>query len=144
MTLRTTRERVFQTCLFELGGIALVTPLYAWIYGASSHEGLLLLVAISLAVLIWAPIYGRMFDTIEQFHTGRLASDRPHHVRILHAILYEATAVCMTLPLAMSIAGLTIWEAAALNLQLTLFYVGYAYLFHIAYDRARPVQHVVI
>ena len=140
MALRTTRERVLQTCLFEVGGIALVTPLYATVYGASSHEGLTLLVAISLAVLVWAPIYGKLFDTVDYRLTHRVASDRPHHVRLLHAVLYEATAVAMTLPLAMQIAGLTLWEAAALNVQLTLFYIAYAYVFHLTYDAMRPVQ----
>lgn len=111
-------------------------------FDASSHEGLTLLIAISIAVLIWAPIYGKIFDTLEFVSTGRVASDRPHRVRVLHAFLYELTAVCMTLPLAMLIAGLTIWEAAALNVQLTLFYIAYAYFFHIAYDHARPVRAV--
>ena len=139
MTLRTTRERVLQTCLFEVGGIALVTPLYAWIYGASSHEGLMLLIAISIAVLIWAPVFGTVFDMLERHWTGRVASDRPHHIRVLHAVLYEATAVSVTLPLAMSIGGLNVREAAALNVQLTLFYIAYAYVFHLMYDTVRPV-----
>ena len=142
MTLRTTRERVLQTCLFEVGGIAIVTPFFVLIYGTSSHEGLLLLVAISVAVLVWSPIYGKVFDTIEQKFSKRVASDRQHHVRLLHAILYEVTAVSMSLPLAMSIAGLSIWEASALNVQLTLFYIGYAYVFHLVYDTVRPVQPV--
>jgi len=80
MAFRATCERVLRTCLIELGGIVLVTPLYAWIYGASSHEGVLLLIVISLAVLVWALVYGRIFDTIEQMTSGRLASDRPHAV----------------------------------------------------------------
>ncbi len=142
MTLRTTRERVLQTCFFEVGGIVLVTPIYAWVYGVSSHEGVTLLVAISLTVLIWAPIFGRIFDTVEQRTSGRVASDRPHHIRVLHAVLFEATAVSITLPIAMGIAGFSFWQAAALNVRLTMFYIVYAYLFHLIYDQLRPVQPV--
>ena len=139
MSLRTTRERVLQTCLFELGGIALVTPLYMALFGASAKEGYVLIIAISIAVTIWAPLYGMAFDCVEQRLTGRLASDRPHRVRALHAVLYEVTSVSVTLPLVIAISGHTMFEALALNIQLTLFYVGYAYLFFLGYDKLRPV-----
>jgi len=46
----------------------------------------------------------------------------------------------MTLPVAMSIEGLTIWEAAALNVLLTLSYIVYSYGLHLISDTVRPVQ----
>ena len=136
---RTPLERALQTCLFEIGGIALVTPLYMRWHGAEAHDSYTLMIALSLAVLMWAPLYSAAFDIVEQHHTGRVASDRPHSLRVLHAIGYEVSCVTVTLPLAMAVGGLSFWEAASLNIQLTVFYIGYAYLFFLGYDWARPI-----
>ena len=139
-TTRPLRERVHQTCAFEIIGIACVTPLFMLIYGGHASEGWALVVAISAAVMIWAPVYGYVFDTIEARKTGRVASDRPQGLRVLHATLYEITAVGMSLPLAMGIGGLTLPQALGMNVWLTLFYVVYAYGFFWVYDKLRPVK----
>ncbi|MEY1555230.1 PACE efflux transporter [Yoonia sp. R2331] len=140
LATRTLRERILQTCAFEAIGIACVTPLFMAFYGGHASESLALMIAISLAVMIWAPLYGFIFDRIEGRRTGRVASDRPNAVRVLHAVLYELTAVSVTLPLAMAIGGLTFGQAIGLNIWLTLFYVAYAYGFFLIYDRLRPVR----
>jgi uncharacterized membrane protein len=41
----------------------------------------------------------------------------------------------------MWLGGHTMREALAVNLSLTLFYVGYAYVFHLLFDWLRPVRH---
>ncbi len=140
VSTRTLRERIFQTCAFEVIGIACVTPLFMAVYGGHASESLTLMVAISVAVMIWAPIFGFVFDRIEARKTQRVASERPARIRVLHAVLYELTSVSVTLPLAMAVGGLTFGQAVGMNIWLTLFYVGYAYAFFLAYDRLRPVQ----
>ncbi len=137
---RSLRERVLQTCAFEAIGIAFVTPLFMAFYGGHASESLSLMLAISLAVMVWAPLYGWLFDRIEGRKTGRVASDRSTRGRVLHAFLYEITSAGMTLPLAMALGGLTFGQAIGLNLWLTLFYVAYAYVFFLTYDRLRPVR----
>lgn len=140
MATRTLRERALQTLAFEALGIALVTPAFMALSDGHAGESLALMVAITLAVLIWAPLYGFIFDRLEQRKTGRIASDRPQAVRLLHAVLYELTSVSMTLPLAMILGGLTMNQALGLNIGLTVFYIGYAYVFFLIYDWLRPVQ----
>jgi len=140
MTKRSLQERVLQTICFEAIGIACVTPLYVAFFGGHSTEGLALFVAMSGVVMLWAPLFGMVFDWVEWQGTNRLASDRPHAIRLLHAVLYEVTSVAMTLPLAMSLGGLSFTQALGLNLVLTLFYIVYAYGFFWAYDRIRPVS----
>lgn len=136
---RTLRERALQTLCFETIGVVLVTPLYMWSRGAEAHEGATLIIAISVAVMIWAPLYSLVFDMLEQRRCNRVASDRPHRLRVVHAVGYEVTCVAVTLPLAMVIGGLSLTQAAGLNIQLTLFYIVYAYVFFLVYDRLRPV-----
>ena len=96
--LRNARERVLQTLLFEAGGLLLVTPLVAWVTGAHAGESLLLLVALSVAVMLWAAIYNTVFDRLEARIAGRVASARPHRLRMLHALGLEVSSVLGHLP----------------------------------------------
>jgi uncharacterized membrane protein len=140
MTLRCIRERIYQTLAYELGGLVLATPLYSIAFGASQHNSLLLTAALSLAVMIWSPIHNTVFDWAEFRLTRRLASDRPHGLRLVHAAMHEATAVIATLPLIMWLGGHGLWTALCIDIGLTLLYTGYAYVFHILYDWLRPVR----
>ncbi len=140
MKLRSVKERVIQTVAFEAIGIALVAPSYAYFAGSSISKGFALIALLSLVILLWAPIYNTLFDVIDQSCTGRPASDRPHNLRILHATLHEVSAVTMTCPILIWFGGHTIWGALSFNLGLTLTYTAYTYVFHIIYDRLRPVQ----
>ena len=139
MTLRTMKERVIQTLSFELGGLLVVAPVYAFLSGANAEESLSLLVALSIAVMVWSPLHNTLFDIADFRMTGRLASDRPHRLRVVHAVSHEATSIIVTLPLIMYLGGYGFWQGLFVDLGLTLAYTAYAYLFHIVFDRLRPV-----
>lgn len=139
MTQRSLRERVLQTLCFEAIGIVCVTPWFMWVYGAEGRQSFLLIAAISMIVVVWAPLYGWFFDWCEAQHTDRVASDRPHRIRLVHAVLYETSSITITLPMAMSLGGLSLTEAFSLNVGLTIFYIFYAYVFFLTYDRLRPI-----
>lgn len=143
MTLRSPRERLLQTFCFEAGGLLLVTPAYAVLTGSTQGEGLVVIAALALAVMIWSPIHNSLWDWVEHRRTGRVASDRPQVQRIVHALSHEATTVVVTLPLLMLLGGHDFWTALLLDLGLSLFYAGYAYVFHVIYDCARPVRPLV-
>jgi uncharacterized membrane protein len=118
----------------------MVTPVYALIFGSTAGEGFTLLLALSVAVMVWSPCFNTLFDWTDLRFSGRVASDRPHGLRLVHAVLHEASSVIVTLPLILWIGGLTISMALMLDLGLTLFYSAYAYVFHVIYDRLRPVR----
>ncbi|NIZ61070.1 hypothetical protein DL239_08785 [Sedimentitalea sp. CY04] len=140
MTLRNLRERVMQTLSFEVTGIVMVSPLYAALAGTRVVDGVALIAMLSIVILVWSPLHNYIFDVCEFKTTNRVASDRPHRVRVFHAFSHEATAVMITCPLMMYVAGHSLLQALSFNLGLTLFYTGYAYVFHIAYDKLRPVS----
>jgi uncharacterized membrane protein len=144
MVLRSTRERVYQTLAYEIGGILLATPLYAILFGKDTSQSLALLIAMSVAVLVWSPIHNTLFDWLDWRWNRRVASDRPHGLRFVHAATHEATAFVVTLPVIMLIGGHGFWTAAALDIGFTLLYAAYAYVFHIAYDRLRPVRTQIV
>ena len=140
MTLRSPRERLLQTVCFEIGGRALATPLYALFTGTHSQDGLIVVAALAVAVMVWSPIHNSLWDRIEFRRTGRVASDRPQVQRVVHAVSHELTSLIVTLPVLMYLGGHDLWTALLLDIGLTLFYAGFAYAFHLIYDRIRPVR----
>lgn len=139
MPMRSTAERVRQTLYFELGGIGIVTPLYSALTGASFSEGAVLMVAISVGCVIWSPLHNTIFDFVDLRLSGRVASDRPQFLRVVHAVSHEGTAACVSLPLLIWLGGMSVWDALFAEFLLTLFYAAYAYVFHLAFDRLWPV-----
>lgn len=140
MGLRSARERALQTISYEAGGLLIATPLYAVAFGASPVESALLVTALAVAVLVWSPLHNTAFDFADLRLSGRVASDRPHRLRVVHAISHEISSVVVTVPIIMWLGGHGFWEAVAIDLGLTVTYVAYAYVFHIIYDRLRPVR----
>ncbi|MDZ7654019.1 MAG: PACE efflux transporter [Burkholderiaceae bacterium] len=140
VAVRSARERALQTLWFEAIGIAVVAPLYALGAGSSVSSSALLLVALSLAVMAWSACFNTAFDLLERRWARRRASDRTQRWRIAHALLHEASAVLVTWPLIVALTDLGWLEALVADLALTLIYAAYAYLFHLGFDRLRPVR----
>ncbi len=138
--LRSARERLLQTLLFEAGGLLLVTPMVGWLTGARAGESLALLAALSVAVMAWAALYNTLFDQLEARLAGRAASDRPHRLRVLHALGLEVSSVLVTWPVIVWLAGLGWWQALAVDIGLGLVYAVYGYVYHRLFDRLRPVR----
>lgn len=140
MTLRSFRDRAFQTLCYEAGGLAVVTPLYAVVTGRGGVESAGLLAALSAAVLVWAPLHNTLFDVIDLRLTGRVASDRPAGLRLVHALSCEFSTLIVTLPILIWVGGHSPGEALLVDLGLTVAYTAYAYLFFALYDWWRPVR----
>jgi uncharacterized membrane protein len=138
--IRSRRERVIQALCFEVLGLAIVSPLFAYVASASTGESLIVLSVLSFAVMCWATLYNTVFDLIEYRCTGRVASDRPHGLRVLHTLGLEVTAALVTWPLIVALTPLGWLEALVADIGLTLAYGLYGYAFHLGFDRLRPVR----
>ena len=140
--IRNARERLRQTLCFEAGGLLLVAPLYALLAGARVRDSLALIAVLTLLVMGWSALFNAAFDHVEHRLSGRLASQRPQWLRVLHALLHEASAVVLTWPTIVAMTGLS-WSAALVaDIGLTLAYAAYAYVFHLVYDACRPLRVV--
>ncbi len=140
MSLRSLRERAIQTIAFELGGILIATPLYVLTFSAPLDGTLALIASLALAVMLWSPLHNTAFDIIDLHLNDRVASDRPHALRILHAVSHEVTSLVVTVPLLMILGGHSLLNAVAVDFGLTALFAVYAYFFNILYDRLRPVR----
>jgi uncharacterized membrane protein len=138
--LRSPRERVLQSILFEAGGFLLTAPFYHLYAGDHAGGSALVVVALAVAVMLWSPVHNTVFDKIDLRLTGRVASDRPHGLRIIHAISHELTSIFVSTPVLMWLGGHGLAEAIALDLAFTAAYAVWAYVFNLVYDRWRPVR----
>ncbi len=117
-----------------------MTPAYGFIFGKATIDSLALIVVLSIAFMIWASLYNTLYDIIEFRLTRRVASDRPHAWRGVHAILHGITGMLITIPIILLMTEHGFRTAVVIDVGLTLFYTGHAYLFYLAFDWWRPVQ----
>ncbi len=140
MYLRSYRERVFQVLLLEIIGILIASPLYAATFDAGHAQSYKLIICLSLAATAFAPVYNHLFDVIDLRLTGRVASDRPAGLRVVHAIGQEVLVLAVTLPIVIAVTGLGLGMAMVVEIGITAFYAAYVWLFYLVYDRVRPIR----
>jgi len=138
--IRSLSDRFRQVVLFELGGLLIISPAFAWLGGVSMLDSLGMLALIALIAAIWNGAYNTAFDRIEAGLVGRAADQRPWGLRIVHALGFELGLLVMTLPVVMAWTGLGWWAAIVADVGLVIAYVVYAFVFNIAYDRYFPIS----
>ncbi len=144
MTLRSPRERIIMLCAYEICALGLSVPFYALQADRGGSQALITMLAMMLAEMIWAMAHDYGFDRADFRLSGRVASARPRRWRVVHALSREGTTVVVTLPVLIFMGGHGFTEALLLDLQLTLLYAGYAFVFYVVYDRIRPVVPQII
>jgi uncharacterized membrane protein len=129
---------------FEAGGMFVATPIYGYYTGSGTGRSLLLVAALALISAVWSPIHNWLYDILELKLAQRVASERPQNLRLLHAFTHEVSGIFMTLPVIMWLGGHGFWEAFAIDFGFTAVYTAYTYLFHLVFDRLRPVNRRIM
>lgn len=135
--MRTTRDRIRHALSFEIIGLAIVTPLGAWVFGMPMHDiGMIGLISATIATL-WNYVYNLGFDRFMQRVRGSTQKTAP--IRVAHAILFEGGLLIVLLPPIAWYLGISLWQAFLMDVSFALFYMGYAFVFNWAYDRLFPL-----
>lgn len=135
--MRTFRDRIRHALSFEIIGLLLVVPLGALTFSKPLHDiGVVGLVGSFIATL-WNYFYNVIFDHAHKRLTGTTLKSRP--VRIVHAVLFEAGLLVALLPFIAWYLDISLVEAFVMDAGFALFYMGYAYVFNLAYDRLFPL-----
>jgi uncharacterized membrane protein len=137
--LRSPLDRLRQVMAFEIGGLILVTPPFAWASGVPARDSIGLLVLIAAIAALWNAAYTTAFDYLEGRLTGRPADRRTTFWRVVQAFGFEIGLLLMSLPIVMAWTKMGWLEALLIDLGLALAYVAYAYVFNLAYDRTFPI-----
>src|SRR3712207_1841400 len=94
---RSTRDRLRHAISFELGGLALVSPLGAWAFEMPVADITVVRMACAIIATVWTYAYNLAFDTILQRLRGGTEKSIP--MRIVQAVLFEAGLLAMLTPL---------------------------------------------
>lgn len=135
--MRTVWDRVRHALMFEIFGLILVIPLGALVFAMPMEDiGVVGLVSATLA-MAWNYIYNLIFDTILRRSTGTtLKSVR---MRVAHAVLFELGLLVVLMPFIAWYLGITLLHALMMDISFALFYMGYAFVFNLAYDKIFPL-----
>lgn len=136
--MRTTLDRVRHAISFELIGLALVTPLGAWAFHMPMGDiGAVAIVSATIAT-IWNYLFNLGFDHLLLAITGSVKKSLK--VRVAHAVLFEVGLLAVLMPFIAWYLGISLVQALLMDASFALFYMAYAFVFNLAYDRVYPVQ----
>ena len=137
MSMRSFPDRVRHTVMFEIIGLALVIPGGAMLFNLpATHMGVIGVGSATVATL-WNFVYNLGFDHAMLRFAGH--TRKSLQLRVLHALLFEGGLLVLLLPPMAWYLGMGLWETFVMDLAIVVFYVVYAFLFNLAYDRAFPV-----
>lgn len=135
--MRTPADRIRHAVSFELIGLLLVTPLGALAFGMPMQEiGVVGIVGATIATL-WNYLFNLLFDHALLRITGALRKSLA--LRVFHAVLFEIGLLAVLLPFISWYLGISLVQALVMDLSFALFYLGYAFVFNLAYDAVFPV-----
>lgn len=137
--IRSWRERLFQATLYEIIAFVVALPLFTVASGSDLATGAGILLMLMIAEMLWSPLHNTVFDLVEWRRCAGVASARPMGRRIMHAVSHEVSSMIVTVPILMFLGGHGFWTAVALDVGLTIVFAAYAFLFHLGFDRLRPV-----
>lgn len=135
--MRNRRDRIRHAISFEIIGLALVVPLGAAGFGMHAKDiGVVALVASSMATA-WNYVYNIWFDRAMKRLRGTV--HKTYGLRVLHAVLFETGLLVVTLPFFAWYLGVGLWQAFVMDLSFVVFYLIYAFVFNLVYDRVFPL-----
>jgi uncharacterized membrane protein len=127
------KRKLIYVTLFEAFAIALSTLLLKLMSDAPTLHTGAAAVAASAAAMAWNYVYTLMFEAWEarQQRKGRSVLRR-----ICHAIGFEAGLLIVLVPLFAWLLDTSLLEALMLNLAMIVFFLVYAFIFNLAFDKA--------
>lgn len=136
---RSLADRARQVAMFEIGGLLLITPIFAYASGIPIGDSIGMLAVIALIAAAWNGLYNSAFDLIEGRLTGRQADRRPFALRCAHACGFEGGLLLLTLPVIVAWTEMSWLEALIADIGLAIAYTLYALVFNLGYDRVFPI-----
>ncbi|WP_419952979.1 PACE efflux transporter [Methylobacterium sp.] len=136
--MRSTRDRIRHALLFEMFGLALIIPFGTVLFGLHASDMGMIGVGSAVIATAWNYVYNLGFDRAMQRLAGHTRKSLP--LRVGHAVLFEAGLLMILLPPIAWYLGIGLAQAFFMDLAIAAFYVVYAFLFNLGYDRAFPLR----
>lgn len=135
--MRSFAERIRHAVTFELVALAIFTPGAALLFHQPVIEMGLIGVLSSLVATVWNFVYNLAFDRALLRHFGSV--QKTLIIRIVHALVFELGLIILLVPMIAVVLGIGLMEALVMDLAIVVFYLIYAFVFNLGYDRLFPV-----
>lgn len=126
------RRKIVYVTLFEAIAIAVTSNGLSAGSGSSLEHAGVAAVASSVIAVLWNLAYNTVFEHWEARQTVR---GRSFKRRVAHAIGFELGLSLCLIPLFIWWLQIGLWQALLLDIGLSLFFVVYAFLFNLAFDK---------
>lgn len=124
-------RKIVHASLFELVAIVIVTTGLRWFSDKSTAETGGLAVSTSVVALLWNMVFNTLYERWESRQVDRRRTWRR---RAVHALLFEAGLILMTVPLIAWWLDMGWWQAFVTDLGLVIFFVFYGFVFNWLFD----------
>ena len=135
--MRTTFDRIRHAIFFELIGLVIIVGILSQFGFEMGHVGMMG-VLFSVIATGWNYVYNIGFDRYMLNKTGSV--NKSSLIRILHALGFEGGLLFLTIPLMALILSISLWDAFVLDMGLVIFYLFYAYVYNLSYDKLFPIK----
>ncbi|WP_201528256.1 MULTISPECIES: PACE efflux transporter [Psychrobacter] len=135
--MRTTKDRIRHTLGFEIIGLLIFAPLASWVFGFDLQLMGGMAVVGSIIATVWNYFYNLLFDHAMLKLRGDV--HKTVLIRVFHAFLFEGGLLLLFLPMIAWYLGITMWEAFMMDIAMATFYLVYAFVYNIIYDKVYPV-----
>ena len=137
--VRTGRDRLRYTCIFESLLVIILAPVGALVFERHVFDIGLLSLVLSLKAMVLNLVYNGLYDLID-VRAGRVPTERSVLGRVMHAVGFEVFLVLTSLPIVIWWLGLTLWQALLTDVVVTSFVVVYTFFFTWGYDLLYPIR----
>ncbi|MGY5450887.1 PACE efflux transporter [Agarivorans sp. MS3-6] len=135
--MRQTADRVRHAIGFELIGLLGAMPLLSLLFGVDPmHSGTMGLF-FSLIATGWNYFYNVWFDRYLQKRQGH--GNKTQRQRIAHALGFELGLLVTTIPLMAWWLDVSLLSALIMDAAMIVYYLFFAYLYNLAYDKLFPI-----
>lgn len=126
------KRRITYVALFEIIAIVITTFGLTHISGRDVQQSGLVATVVSILAIVWNIVYNYGFEYLESRYTD---GGRSVVCRVVHAVGFELGLAMLTVPTLAVLLHISLWTALLTNIGLMLFFMGYTFVFSLAFDR---------
>ncbi|AAZ18481.1 conserved hypothetical protein [Psychrobacter arcticus 273-4] len=135
--MRTTKDRIRHTLGFEIIGLIILAPLASLVFGYELQTMGVIAIAASTIATVWNYFYNLLFDHAMLKLHGEV--HKTMLIRVFHALIFEGGLLLLFMPMIAWYLGISLWEAFIMDIAMACFYVVYAFVYNLAYDKVYPI-----
>lgn len=140
--MRTHLDRLRHSLLYEGLLLAVTIPLFSILFNQPAGHIGVLSVMLSLTAMGWNYLYNLLFDHGMK-RLGLPLYPRSFRLRSVHAVLFEAGLLLVTVPAIMYGLKFTFFQALTLDISFIIIVPIYTMIYNGIYDRVFPVRKAV-